>query len=155
MNCPKCYSNIKKDKNRCDYCGFNLNELDNTSNKLAKKALKSPFKDDVLYTSKLPSDVSKKKLLLFAIFLGFFGVHNFYVGKIWQGIYNVIVTSLTAILGAILIIFPTNTPVFYAFDFMLVFQGINVIWIVFDIFYISFNKFKVPVYKESFSKWSE
>lgn len=154
MNCPKCYSNISKNKNRCDHCGFNLNELNDTSNKKAKKALRTVYKDDVLYTSKLPADVSKVKLLLFAIFLGFFGVHNFYVGKIWQGLYNVLTTVITATLGVILIAFNiiTNTPLYYAFQFALVFQGINVIALVFDIGNIALNKFKVPVYKENFSK---
>ena len=110
MICPKCYSSVHKDKCRCDYCGFNLNELNNASNKEAKKALKSVYKDDVLYTSKLPADVSKKKLLLFAIFLGVFGVHNFYVGKIWKGLFNVVITTLTAVLGIVILALPWLTP---------------------------------------------
>ena len=154
MLCPKCYTKINKDKNRCDYCGFNINDLKDASNKKAKKALHSPFKDDVLFTSQLPNDVSKKKLMLFSIFLGLFGVHNFYVGKIWQGLYNVVVTSLVAVLGAIIIALKiiTNTPLYIAFQFLLVFQGINVIWVIVDIFNIIFNRYKVPVYKESLSK---
>ena len=154
MICPKCYSKIHKTKNRCDYCGFNLNELNDASNKQAKKALKSPFKDDVLYTSQLPRDVSKKKLLLFSIFLGLLGVHNFYVGKLWRGLFNVLVTSITFVLGALLISLNiiTNHPIYIAFQFALAFQGANVIIWVMDIIDISLNRYKVPVYKESFSK---
>lgn len=154
MICPKCYSKVHKDKNRCDYCGFNLSELNNASNKEAKKALKSVYKDDVLYTSKLPDDVSKKKLLLFSIFLGIFGAHNFYVGKVWKGLFNVIITTLTAVMGIILLSLQiiTNSPLYYAFQFALVFQGANIIMCVIDIIDIIFNRYKVPVYKESFSK---
>ena len=46
----------------------------------------------------------------------------------------------------------TNTPLYLASQFLLVFFGLNIIlWIV-DIFDITLNRFKVPVYKESFSK---
>jgi TM2 domain-containing membrane protein YozV len=154
MLCPKCYGKIDKEKNRCDYCGFNLNELNNASNKEAKKALKGIYKDDVIYTSKLPADVSKKKLLLYAIFLGMFGAHHFYVGKFWQGFCMALITCVTLILGTFLYVTGsiTDNIIQYAFEFSTAFQGGVLIYWISNIIGIIFNKYKVPVYKDSFSK---
>lgn len=154
MLCPKCYGKVNKDTERCDYCGFNLKEMEGASNKDAKKALKGIYRDDVLYTTKLPADVSKKKLLLFSIFLGLFGVHDFYVGKFWQSLFMCLSTSIISILGIILTATNsiTNNIVQVAFAFMTIPQGIVVLLWITDIIKIAMEKFNVPVYKESFSK---
>lgn len=154
MQCPRCYNKIGKDKNRCDSCGFNINDLNDASNKEAKKALKSIYKDDVLYTTKLPADVNKKRLLLFSIFFGLFGVHHFMVGKFWTGLYMAVASGLTLIVTTILAYLNsiTNNIFQIIFEFLTVFQGIAVIMWFSDIISIATNKFKVPVYKESFSK---
>lgn len=154
MLCPKCYGKINTKEQRCRYCGFYLNELDDASNKEAKKIKKTIYRDDILYTTKIPYDVSKKKLLLLAIFLGLFGAHDFYVGKIWQGIYQCISCTVAIILTTILIIMNTifDNIVQSIFECWLYLQGIAVIIWVWDIFKISFERFKIPVYKESFSK---
>lgn|SRR5574344_3091745 len=154
MICPKCYGKINKNTNRCDYCGFDLKELDGASNKEAKKALRGICKDDVLYTANLPADVSKKKLLLLSIFLGLFGAHDFYVGKFWTGLFMcltmVIITSLQIILTALGLITDNLLQTFYVI--MTIPQGFVIIMWIASIFEIGFEKFKVPVYKESFSK---
>ena len=155
MLCPKCYAKIKKDKKRCDNCGFNLNELNGASNKQAKKAMKSIYRDDVLFTSQLPEDVSKKKLLLFSIFLGLFGAHHFYVGRIWRGMVNVLCVAITFVLGFLLLefnIIVNSHPIYIAFQCFLFLQGLNVVFWVKDIVDIICGRYKVPVYKENFSK---
>ena len=154
MLCPKCYGKVDKKEQRCKYCGFYMNELDGASNKQAKKAKKTIYKDDILYTTKVPYDVSKKKLLLFAIFLGLFGVHDFYVGKFWQGLYQCISVTIAIILTTTLMIMNTifDNVVQRIFELWLYFQGLAVIFWIWDIFKITFERFKIPVYKESFSK---
>ncbi len=154
MLCPKCYGKLSKDKSQCLYCGFEMKELEDASNKQAKQAKKTIYRDDVLYTAKLPYDVSKKRLLLFSIFLGLFGVHDFYVGKFWQGLYKAVTISITLILATILIIMNTitNNIVKTIFDFVSVFQGLAIIFWIWDIFSIAFERYKVPVYKDEFSK---
>ena len=154
MLCPKCYGKVDSKQQRWQYCGFFMKELDNASNKQAKKAMKSIYKDDVLYSTKIPYDVSKKKLLLFAIFLGLFGVHHFYVGKLWHGLFMSITMSVTLILAITLMIMNTifDNVVQRIFEFWLIFQGLNIIFWVWDIFKIMFERFKIPVYKDSFSK---
>lgn len=154
MNCPKCYSKIKKGTCRCDTCGFNILDLNEATNAEGKKALKSVYKDDVLWTTELPKDVKKKSLLLKSIFLGLFGVHNFSVGRFWQGLYMAVSSAITIILTVIISLMGTitNTVFQIAFEFWSVFQGITlIIWII-DIVNIARNRFKVPVYKESFSE---
>ena len=54
MQCPKCYGKIDKNTGRCKSCGFNLNMLDGATNKAAKQAKKTIYKDDILYTTKIP-----------------------------------------------------------------------------------------------------
>lgn len=152
MLCPKCYGKIDK-TNRCTYCGFHINEMQGATNKEAKKALKGIYKDDVLYSHQLPADVSKKNLLLFAIFLGLFGAHQFYVGKLWQGLYMCITNSVLIVLFLIIsILHIVSGTVLNIYQFALFFQGVNIILWLSNIISISVNRFKVPVYKESFSK---
>lgn len=154
MLCPKCYGKVDRKSQRCRYCGFFMNELDGASNKQAKQAQKTIYKDDILYTTKIPYDVSKKKLLLFAIFLGLFGVHDYYVGKFWQGLYQTISVSVALVLALILMIINTivDNIVQRIFEFWLIFQGLAVIFWVWDILRIVFERFKIPVYKDSFSQ---
>lgn len=154
MICPRCYSKIEKNKNRCDYCGFNLNELKDASNKKAKLALKSPYKDDVIYSKQLPKDVDKKRLLIYTILLGLLGVHYFYVGRLWKGIYYAVINSVSVIIASLVIGLNiiTNTPLYIASQFAAVFFALNIILWIIDIFDVTLNRFKVPVYKESFSK---
>lgn len=154
MLCPKCYGKIDKKQQRCQHCGFYMNQLDNASNKEAKRIRRTIYKDDILYSTKIPYDVSKKKLLLFSIFLGLFGVHDFYVGKIWQGLYFCISTSVTLIVSTVLMIMNTifDNIVQRIFEFWTVFQGFAIIFWIWDIFKISLERFKIPVYKDSFSK---
>ena len=153
MLCPKCYGKMKKDQVRCQSCGFNINTMRGASNKEAKKALKSIYKDDVLYTTEIPEDVSKKKLLLLTIFLGIFGANHFYVGKLWQGLYMCISSSVALIFAIILTIFePGSASVLdMIFQFLLVFQGVNLVIWIFSIANVALERYKIPVYKDEFS----
>ena len=154
MLCPKCYGKLSKDKKRCLYCGFDMKMLDGASNKEAKKMMNSIYKDDILYTTNIPFDVSKKKLFLFALFLGLFGVHDFYVGKFWQGLYQSVVIGLAIVLVTISFIMNTITQniVQTMLDILAVFAGFaTIIWVI-DTIKIGLERFKIPVYKKDFSK---
>lgn len=154
MLCPKCYGKIDKNYNICKHCGFKIKELEGASNKQAKKIKRTIYKDDILYSTYIPGDVSKKKLLLFCIFLGLFGAHDFYVGKFWIGLCKCVTMSITLTISIIL--WATNTVtenIFQIiFEFVTIFQGFNVILWVNDIFRISFERYKIPIYKDEFSK---
>ena len=154
MLCPKCYGKLSKDKKHCLYCGFNMGLLENASNKEAKKIKHTIYRDDILYTTNIPYDVSKKKLLLFAIFLGLFGVHDFYVGKFWQGLYQCVVISISIVLLVISTIMNTITENFVtnAMAYLAIFAGLATIFWAVDIAKIALERFKIPVYSESFSQ---
>ena len=104
MRCPNCYGKIDKISNVCTKCGFKTKELNNASNKQAKEMKRQGDGDLCIETYVLPADVSKKKLLLFSIFLGLFGAHYFYVGKMLRGFINLVFSvfyTVTSILRAI------------------------------------------------------
>ena len=86
MKCPVCGAKMIDGK-ICKYCGVTNEQVYNASNKEAKKAFKEGRRNDVCYSSDLPKDVNKTKLVCFTVFLGLFGVGNFYVGKNIKGIY--------------------------------------------------------------------
>ena len=130
-----------------------MKQLEDASNKEAKKAKHTIYKDDILYTTNIPYDISKKKLLLLVIFLGLFGAHDFYVGKFWQGLYQCVVVSISFILLTIQFVMNTITQnwVQIALDCFAVFAGFAmIIWIV-DIVKVGLERFKIPVYKKEFS----
>ena len=155
MLCPKCYGKCKKEQKRCYNCGFDLTLLEGATNKEAKRARKTIYKDDIMMIKGIPPDVSKKKLSLFAIFLGLFGVHNFYVGRLWRGLFMCISTSVTILLSTLvstLGIIDAANVYYIAFQFWLIFQGITVLLWVYDIIMIFLERWKIPVYKQSFSE---
>lgn len=158
MNCPKCYGKIDKVSNRCKSCGFNMRELNGATHKDVKRAKKEGFGDDVLYTTTLPADISKKKLLLLCIFLGLFGGHSYYTGKWIKGLFSTIVTVGTIVFSALNIAFVdiqnlmgiAGAYLFSGFDLLM---GVNLIMFLIDLVSIIRNKYKVSVYKDEFSKW--
>lgn len=149
MRCPKCYGKLEKTTQICTKCGFKNAQIKNASNKKAKELMRSGDGDLVLYTNILPSDLSKKTLVLLCGFLGLFGAHFFYVGRMFRALIN-LVFSLFAfaflilracnIVGAGILLY---IEFFVAFVF--VFVLINSI---FDFINILLNRFKVPVYIE-------
>ena len=154
MVCPKCYANCKKEQVRCYHCGFDLTLLDGATNKGAKEARKSIYKDDIMKFKGIPPDVKKKKLVLLSIFLGIFGAHNFYVGKLWQGLFMCISTTVTLVLSTLVSMFgivDMYNTLYIAFQFWLIFQGATVLMWVFDIILIFLERWKIPVYRKEFS----
>lgn len=148
MRCPKCFGKVDKLSNICTKCGFKTSILKEASNKKAIEMKRQGDGDLCIDTFILPEDVSKKKLLLFSIFLGLFGAHYFYVGKMLRGFLNLVfsvfytATSILrsfGIMGGVL----EYVEFFIAFGFIIVLMNtIN------DIINIIINKFKVPVYIE-------
>ena len=62
MWCPKCYGGMNKNEGFCTHCGFRFKDLEGATNEQAKIAKREGKKDDIIYTSILPSDVTKKKV---------------------------------------------------------------------------------------------
>lgn len=79
--CPRCNNKCDFMAERCSQCGLIFSRLDKATNRAGKKALKNGEPNKVVYTNKLPSDVNKWKLFLWALFLGWTGVHYAKIGK--------------------------------------------------------------------------
>ena len=90
MRCPRCYGKVDKATNICTKCAFKIEKIKNSSNKKAKEMMRSGNSDLVIQTTILSGDLSKKKLALWCFFLGFFGAHFFYIGKMFRGLTNLI-----------------------------------------------------------------
>lgn len=152
MWCPKCYGGMKEKNGICLHCGFQMKDLEGATNDNVKVARKNGKKEDILYTTKLPVDVKKKSLLLYCIFLGIFGAHNYYVGKFIKAIY---MTTTFVFMTLFMILKNSGVGidfVNYFYTFVALLQGVTIIMWIWDLISICFNKFKVPVYKEEFSK---
>lgn len=156
MHCPKCYGAIDKRTKRCKECGFNINSIKGATHKEVRQARKDGFGEDVIYTSDLPSDIKKKKLLLLCIFLGLFGGHSYYSGKIFRAIYSTVVTIslltlsiLSTTYGEIANVL--GTAGVWIMSIFSLLMGFNLVMFVADLIKIISNKYKVSVYKDSFS----
>lgn len=88
--CPKCKSKITRlDKEICPFCGelkplkgANYDTMDIT------KVIGDPLLEDtILYRAK-----SKKVAMILCIFLGYFGVHSFYLHKFKQAFLFILLT---------------------------------------------------------------
>ena len=80
--------------------------------------------EDIELNESKYSDKSHQVTLLLALFLGAFGVHRFYTGKIWTGV-AILILSLSGFLSIV-----------------------GSIWVFVDILAIAFNKYKDAEGKE-------
>ena len=115
------------------------------------------FEGEIVNTSTLPKDVSRIKLIVFAIFFGLFGGHNFYVGRYFKAIVQFILglaffgiaVAVTSLIEA-----PSIPASFFGIQTnladMLFFIGLligiyPVVSWLFDLFAILIKKYEVPI----------
>ena len=147
--CPRCSEKMPKNALKCSYCGLIFERLKWATNKAGKKMLKKKEKDKVVMVTDFPSDISRYKLLLIAIFLGIFGGHCYYVGRIKRGIYMTI-SGIVFVVGLVLSI---NSMIPESINSLVqILVGILGFMWIFDVFNICIKKFKVPV---SIDYWEE
>lgn len=145
--CPRCNQKMPVEIVVCPSCQLNFQKFDSATNAEAKQAISQGEKDRVLLRKGLPKDVSKIKLLLLAIFLGFTGAHYYYVGRYKMGMFFSIffgVGIINAILTSLLDVTPTGDMYQIFTLLVLVWGAVLVLWII-DIAKICVNHFKVPV----------
>lgn len=144
--CPKCYGKIQKESGRCTKCGFSIYDLKKATNKSAKEQMRMGNGDLVLFSSELPQDISKKKLLCYCGFLGIFGAHYFYCGRNFRAMTNLII-SIFSLIILVFSFFDFTSDLFQVFEYLfsLAFAVIIVLTSI-DFTNIIFKKFKVPVY---------
>lgn len=147
MRCPLCFEKIPRYSDMCLACGFHKSELENTSNALTIE-MKKKDPEMIIESNIVPKDLSKKKLLLFAIFTGIFGGHLFYCRRYVKAIINAV--SMTLLICATPFVYgDLPLPVWFNTETLITIAGVPaalvvVSWIV-DIIAILLGKFKIPV----------
>ncbi len=147
MRCPNCDGKIKDGKYVCEICGTKVADIENASYEKAVEILNKGNlyeKEKIFYSHKIPKEISRKKLLLFTIFLGLFGAHDLYVGKKKLGIAKMVCFIVAEIIGIltienILVGFGTISGLILLFPFAT--------WI-FDVFKVIFKKYPFPYVME-------
>ena len=84
--CPKCGTEIKEGENFCSNCGNAENSTEQVNTTV---------------TTVKPAGKSKIIAGLLGIFLGVFGVHNFYLGYTDKAVAQLLITVLTCGFGAV------------------------------------------------------
>lgn len=145
--CPRCNYKMPFDMDICPNCELNYQKFNLATNRAAKKAYREGEKEQVLLRTGLPSDVKRWKLLLLAIFLGFAGVHHYYVGRKWMGLFYT-VFFIVGVTNAVICTMLKTAPkgdLYEIFTLLVLVWGfVLILWIV-DIAKIILNKYKVPV----------
>lgn len=145
--CPRCNTKMPKEIMVCPSCRLNFVKFKNATNAEAKIALKMGEKDRVVYRKGCPKDVSRTKLTLLTIFLGFLGAHNYYVGKTHRGVFFTIffiIGVINAIITNVLNLNPSG-ELWEVFTFLVLIWGIVLFMWIIDIAKVALNKFKIPV----------
>lgn len=141
--CPRCKSVCDINATKCPDCNLNFDKLEYASNKLAKRNFWAKKQDEIIKMPKYPKDVSKPKTILLCIFLGFFGAHNFYLGRYYKAfiqlIVGIIAFTLVAVASATSALY--NTLVNIAAPFV----GVFAIWWLLDIVAVSFGYYQIPI----------
>lgn len=147
MRCPICGAKMVQGQ-ICKYCGIDNYQVKNASNKKVTEYRKNDMSDLIYFTTDVPSDVSRLKLILFTIFLGLIGVNHFYVHRNIRGIFAVLstFTSLAFIFLKAFVKTLGSVLVFeLIYEIFLFAMAINVLLWICDIINSLFKNFKIPV----------
>lgn len=140
--CPRCGTKNDYTQQRCTECGLIFSRVENGSNQLAKDLIMTGQKDMVIKAPMFPKDVSKKKFMFLCGFLGFWGAHNFYVGRYVKAIYQLVV-GLFSVLATLL----SGISSFFdnASSFLFIFVAVDAFMWIFDLIDGALNKYRIPV----------
>lgn len=147
MRCPICGSKMVQGE-LCKYCNITSGQVNNASNKKVSEYRRNDMSDLIYFTTEIPNDVSRIKLLLFTIFLGLFGVNHYYVKRNIRGLYSTLSTALCIIFLVLNLAVTTLSSVLVfrlMYEIIFFAMAINVLLWVCDIINLIFKHFKIPV----------
>ena len=103
MQCEYCDNEIPTGVSRCPSCGAavkvvaSLPQQQQTQNQVEPPMWQSQMRTGV-YTGEEPIELKNKWcFILLGVFLGAFGIHNFYAGYVGRGIVKLLVTILSGL----------------------------------------------------------
>lgn len=147
MRCPICGSKMIQNK-ICKYCNITDEQILNASNKQVKQYRKLDMSDLICFSTVVPTDVSRIKLLLLTIFFGFLGINHFYVNRNIRAFFSLLSFVLAIIFFSLQLSIKTlKTVIIFRLLYEIVFvaMAINVILWICDIINVIFYRFKIPV----------
>ncbi len=147
MRCPICGSKMIQNK-ICKYCNITDEQILNASNKQVKQYRKLDMSDLICFSTVVPTDVSRIKLLLLTIFFGFLGINHFYVNRNIRAFFSLFSFVLAIIFFSLQLSIKTlKTVIIFRLLYEIVFvaMAINVILWICDIINVIFYRFKIPV----------
>ena len=144
--CPRCNTKTYIQLKKCGGCGLNFDKFNSATNTEAKSAFRMGEKKRVLYTKKVPSDVSKVKLFFKALLGGWFGLHFFAIGRVWRGLFQILGSIFAFVYSYCYTMLGITSGYLGYLVLMLGFIWVYtfITWLS-DTFAILFNKFKYPV----------
>lgn len=95
--CTNCGSAIEENQAKCNYCGKVLNEAAaQQATQETTQAYAQPQYSQPQQTAPVNGDAKSKMVAgLLGIFLGAFGVHNFYLGNTGKAVAQVLITVIS------------------------------------------------------------
>lgn len=144
--CPRCNRKSPINVAKCGNCGLNYDKFDKATNAEAKSAFRMGETERVLYTKKLPNDISKSSMLIRCLFGGWFGLHYFAIGRKWKGLVQVLGIAMALVYAYFAVELGIRNG--FAGNAVL---ACGIVWIATFIIWwadslsILFNKFKYPV----------
>ena len=146
--CPRCNYKMPKECGVCPSCRLNYDKFNSATNTQAKQAISQGEMDRVIFRKGVPIDVSKLKLFLLTLFLGFTGAHYYYVGRKKMGLFFSIFFIVGILNAAVqFLVLPHNDMLEILTLASLIWGLVLMLWII-DIFKVIFNGFKIPVSRD-------
>jgi hypothetical protein len=133
-------------KQICPYCKITDKQVLGASNKKVKEYRKSGNTDMIHYTTNIPNDLKRWKIVLYTILLGWLGINHFYVNRPKRGAFSIVAT-----VGSILMITLEYVLKFdsilakLTYEIFLYAMAINVVLWITNCVSVIFKSFKVPV----------
>jgi ribosomal protein L24E len=94
VKCPYCGYPIEKFQSKCDKCGVTKYQISFASNTEAKQIMKNRTGEKIVKLRRRPRDISFTALALRLWLGGWFGLHNYFLGRKWRGLIQTIFISV-------------------------------------------------------------
>jgi len=85
VRCPYCRALIPQYTGDCIQCGITKEQISKASWQDAKKIRKGEMDGKIIMTKRRPNDLQFGKFIIFLVFFGWMGAHNFFVGRKIRG----------------------------------------------------------------------
>ena len=145
MTCPICGCKMPN-KTMCIYCKITGDQVENASNKKAKERIKNHDRKEVYYSTTMPKDVNRTKLLLLTLLLGYLGIGNYYVGRYVKGLYSTLSWVIYLPFGITNAVLNGKVPAFKLLsEIFAVFVMIAIVLWVADTIAVIAKIYKMPV----------